>query len=90
MDKSNHYHNLRFERRAWFLNRRLIVVGLAVMLFAIAWLIVPFSILFFLLLVPVAALVWAATYGWRKPFSILLGYLRRTERFLSEVSNDSK
>jgi hypothetical protein len=90
MDNSNRFSKLHFERRAWFLNRRLIAVGLAIMLFAIAWLTVPLNILFFLLLVPVAGVLWAATYGWRQPFSTLLGCLRRIERFLAEVSNDFK
>jgi len=90
MDKSDRYHNLRFERRAWYFNRRLIAVGLAVALFAISWLIVPLNFLFFLLLAPVVGVVWAATYGWRQSFSILLGCLRRIERFFSEVLNDFK
>jgi uncharacterized membrane protein len=90
MDKSDRYRNLRFERRAWFFNRRLIAVGLALALFVISWLIIPQNFLFFLLLTPVVGVVWAATYGWHQPFSTLLGYLRRIERFFSEVSNDFK
>lgn len=90
MDKSNRYSNIRFERQAWFFNRRLIAVGLAVVLFAICWLIVPSNILFFLLLIPIAGVVWVATYSWHQPFAILLGWIRRLERFLSEVSNDHK
>jgi hypothetical protein len=90
MNQSNRYRNLRFERRAWFSNHRLITVSLALALFAISWWIIPASFLFFLLLAPVAGVVWAATYGWRQALSILLGCLRKIERFLTEVSNDFK
>jgi hypothetical protein len=88
MEQSDRYHHLHFERRAWFSNRRLMAVVLALALLTISWLIVPLNILFFLLLGPVAGVVWAATYGWHQAFSIFLGVVRRIGRFLTEVSND--
>jgi hypothetical protein len=90
MDKPESYRNLHFERRVWFTNPRLIAIGLALGLFILSWRIIPVNDLFFVWLLPVAGVVWAATYGWRQAFSTLMGCLRRIERFFSEASNDFK
>jgi hypothetical protein len=90
MDKSKDYHGLRFTRPARVLNPRLIIVGLGVALFCLVWLVIPLNFLFFLLILPVAGVVWVASYGWRAALSTLQGWLRRLERFLEEVTHDSK
>ena len=80
MDKLNRFHNLRFERHSWFLNPRLVTIVIILVVFSIAWLIIPPNILFFLLLAPVVLIVWAASFGWRQTLSILLDYLHRLEK----------
>jgi hypothetical protein len=80
MDKSNRFRNLRFEPKAWFLNPRLVTVGIILAMFSLGWLIIPLNFLFFLLLLPIAGIVWAASYGWRHALSILLDWLHRLER----------
>ena len=80
MDKSNRFHNLRFERQAWFLNPRLIAVGIGLVLLSLAWLIIPFNFLFTLIVMPFAVLIWAASYGWRHVLSILLDLIHRLEQ----------
>jgi hypothetical protein len=90
MDKSKGFGGLRFSRRSWVFNSRLIVVGLGLALFCIAWLVIPFNFLFFLLILPIAGMVWVASYGWRAALSTLLGCLRRLDRFISEVFDDNQ
>jgi hypothetical protein len=80
MDKSNRFSNLRFERQTRFLNSRLVAVGIVLAVFSLAWLIIPLNFLFFLLLLPIAGIAWAASYGWRHALSILLDCLHRLER----------
>jgi len=80
MDKSNRFRNLRFERQTWFFNPRLVAVVIALVLLSLAWLTIPLNILFFLLLLPIVAIVWAASYGWRQALSILLDWLHRLEQ----------
>ena len=80
MDKSNRFSNLRFERQTRFLNSRLVAVGIILALFSLAWLVIPLNFLFFLLLLPIAGIAWAASYGWRHVLSILLDWLHRLEQ----------
>lgn len=90
MDKSKDFHNLRFSRPARVLNPRLIVVGLGLALFCLAWLVIPLNFLFFLLILPVAGVFWIASFGWRAALIALQKWLRRLDLFLEEVSHDSK
>lgn len=80
MDKSNHFHNLHFERQSWFLNPRLAVIAISLVVFSLAWFIIPSNFLFFLLLLPIAGVVWAASFGWRHALTILVSWLHRLEK----------
>jgi hypothetical protein len=81
MDKNNTFRKLRFERQQWFLNPHLLAVVISLVLFSLAWLIIPLNFLFFLLLLPIITVIWAASYGWRQVLSIILDGLHRLERF---------
>jgi len=88
MNSPNPFQQFRFQR-SWFSRHyRLVVVLVGVGLFAIAWWIIPIDFLFFLLVLPLVALVWAATFGWRQALSILSGGLHRLVRWIEEVSNE--
>ena len=59
-------HGLRFARQSRPASRRLVSVGLAVVIFTLLWVLVPHSTLYWLLLPLVMVLVWIASYGWRQ------------------------
>jgi hypothetical protein len=50
------------------------VIGLGGLLFA--WWLVPHGLLVILLLPAVAALIWAASFGWRQALSRLIDFLQ--------------
>ena len=72
--------NLRFERRPRPLPHRVIAMGVGLGIFTLLWTLVPHSALYWLLLPLLAALVWAASYGWRQSLAALIALLRRLER----------
>ena len=80
MDWQETSHNLRFEHRSRPLARRPIAIAAIVATFALLWLIVPVSILFWLMLLLVALLAWLATYGWRKALHLLVEALSHLEQ----------
>ena len=90
MDKSDRFRNLRFERQPWYQNQRLITVVTVMVVFSLAWWIIPLNFLFFIILGPLGLILWAASYGWRQVLVILLDFLRRLENILSEVNNEHK
>ena len=81
MQPSSPYSNLRFERLGRRIPYRLVAVGAAVVSITVAWWLVPMSGLYWLVLLIVAVLTWAASYGWRGAIRDLQAFLRRLEQF---------
>jgi hypothetical protein len=65
MNNSNPFSNLNFAVRPRRIPARPVAVGAAFLTFTGLWLIVPHSVLYWLLLPVVLGLTWAASYGWR-------------------------
>jgi len=80
MDKTDLYRGLRFDRQLSTVPRRLIPVGIALVLFTLLWLVIPPVALFWLLLLGLVVLVWMASYGWRQAVAALIALLRRLEQ----------
>jgi len=78
MDQAN-YRNLRFERRPRSVPVPLIVVGITSAAFTLAWIVIPHGALYWLMLLLLGGLAWAASYGWRRALSNLIAALRRLE-----------
>jgi len=79
MNQPKSYQGLQFERHTPAAFRRLIPIGAALALFTLLWGVVPHSVLYWLLLVVVAALIWMASYGWRQAIAALIALLHRLE-----------
>lgn len=79
MDRTRMYHGLRFERAARAFPRRLIPIGLTIVVFSVLWWLVPPTTLFWLLLLLVVVLTWIASYGWRSAAAALHTLLHRLE-----------
>lgn len=64
-------YQLRFESGTQSHSRRLAFTGICLLVFTLMWLIVPGAILYWLLLVPIGILAWAASFAWRPVLGIL-------------------
>jgi hypothetical protein len=80
MQKPNSFKNLNFQHMPWYLGLRLIVIAAILVIFMLAWWIIPHEFLFFLLVPALAMILWAASYGWRISLSILLDWLHYLEQ----------
>jgi hypothetical protein len=80
MNNYGPFENLHFERRPRKINRRFVAITLMVILFTFLWLFVPPDILYWLLLIPIISIVWAASYGWRRALTNLIDQLHRLEQ----------
>ena len=78
MDRQR-FINLRFERRPRSIPVSLIVIGITLAAFTLAWFVIPHGALYRLMLLPLGGLAWAASYGWRRALSILIAGLSRLE-----------
>ncbi len=79
MNFQNDYHKLRFDRHMPVIPQPLMPLGIAGITFTLAWLVIPQSALFWLLLPVVLVLVWLSGYGWRQGLATLIRLLRRLE-----------
>ena len=79
MFNHNPFENLNFRpRRPGFTTPAMFqVIGLGS--FVILWGLVPHGVLFFLLLPTLAALIWAASLGWRQALARLIEFLHAIE-----------
>ncbi len=75
MNRSDPFTNLRFAVRPRLVSPQVIAVGGAFLVFTLLWIAVPSGTLYWLLLPPVLALAWAASYGWRPALAWLVRYL---------------
>ncbi len=73
------FQGLRFApgRRGW--PWRLILVALAAVVFTLLWWLLPPPVAYCLLVLPVLALTWVASYGWRQALATLIALLHRLE-----------
>jgi hypothetical protein len=79
MDKQGMYSNLNFNHAPTRLASKIIAVIVIMAIFTFLWLIVPRVFLYWILLIPLACLSWAATYGIRSAISDLIKLLKRLE-----------
>lgn len=73
------FSNLRFDRPQQRIPNRLVWVGSLMAGFSLAWIILPHNALFWLILILVGALGWAASYGWRQAVRVLTGWLNQIQ-----------
>jgi len=79
MDQTDAFRNLKFELRPRQLPTRLIAVIAALIIFTILWWVVPTDLLYWLLALCFAVMIWLASYGWRQAVSNLIGFLQHLE-----------
>lgn len=79
MDKSGNYSNLNFKPQPRRLSSKIITLIILMAIFTFLWLVIPQSFLYWILLIPVACVSWAATYGYRNALSDLIKVLRQLE-----------
>ena len=79
---SNHreYQGLRFTRPSRLIPPRVIFIGISLIIFTFFWLLLPISVMYWLLLVGLAVLIWVATYGWRSALTNFIHFLRNLEK----------
>lgn len=74
------FEGLRFNARRPTSLRGLLPIGVGIAMFVLAWQVVPDNILFWLLLVSVAGLTWAASYGGRQVLAVVHDLIHRLEQ----------
>ena len=79
MKQSKTFRNLHFEAPKGGIPRRVIVLVVSLGLFVITWWLVPPVALFWLLLMAIAVLTWAASFGWRPAVASIIALLHRLE-----------
>ncbi len=75
----NDFSNLNFDRPRNAIPARLIWVAALGISFSLAWMMIPHPVLFWILLLLVGILGWAASYGWRQALRILVAGLNRIQ-----------
>ena len=75
----NDFSNLRFDRPQRAIPGRVIWMGLLVAGVGLAWAVLPPGAFFWATLLLVAALGWAASYGWRQAVQVLATFLDRIQ-----------
>jgi hypothetical protein len=74
------FSNLRFNRPQRTISARVIWMGGLLVGVGLAWVALPPSTFFWLALLLIAALGWAASYGWRHAVRVLAAFLDRIQR----------
>lgn len=74
------YQGLRFERPNATIMRRLIPIGVGIGFFLLAWEFVPDRVLFWMLLIAIVGLTWAASFGGRQVLGAVHDFIHRIER----------
>lgn len=75
MNRASAFGNLHFDVRPRAVSHRVLALGTAFITFTALWLLVPHGALYWLLMPPIIALTWAASYGWRPALFLLVRYL---------------
>jgi hypothetical protein len=79
MEKQGTYRNLNFNHSPTRLASKIIAIFSIMAVFTFLWLVIPQAFLYWILVVPLACLSWAATYGIRSAISDLIKLLKRLE-----------
>ncbi len=79
MFNRNPFEGLNFRARRPDLSRPAILQAIGLAGFLVLWWLVPHWVLFFLLLPLLAALIWAASFGWRQALARLIEFLQTIE-----------
>jgi hypothetical protein len=79
MDKQGMYSNLNFDHPLRRMSPKIIATIVILAIFTFLWLVIPQSFLYWVLIMPMACLSWAATYGFRNAISDLIKVLRTLE-----------
>ena len=79
MDNQAPYVNLNFNQGGRQFPRRIIPVGLGVILFNLLWFYVPRTGQYWLLTIAITVTVWIASYGWHKAVHRLIHFMHRIE-----------
>ena len=79
MDKQGMYSNLNFKLPPRRIPPQIMAALIVMALFTFVWLVIPHAFLYWVLLIPLASLAWAATYGFRNALADLIKVLRKLE-----------
>ncbi len=74
------FSNLNFDRPKRRIPPRVLWMVALLAGFSLTWLTLPDNLSFVIVLVLVAILGWAASYGWRQALHILVGWLDRLNK----------
>jgi hypothetical protein len=79
MDQRNPFDHLRFERQAGKLSRRTLFLIAIPVGFIIIWMVLPSIAIFWLTLLLVTVLTYAAGFGWEQALDHLIRFLQRQQ-----------
>lgn len=80
MDQTDAFRGLNFDLQRRRIPGRVIAVVVALVVFTIAWWIIPPEALYWLLAISLAVIVWVASYGWRPAIAHLIRFLQTLEQ----------
>ena len=79
MFNRNPFENFNFRPRRPALTSPLVLQGVGLAVFVLLWWLIPHGLLIYLLIPAIAALIWAASFGWRQALSQLIEFLQTLE-----------
>jgi len=79
MNRKNLYENLQFDRLAGKLSRRTIFMIAVPVGFTIFWMVLPSGSMYWITLLLVTVLTYAAGFGWQQALDHLIRYLQRQQ-----------
>ena len=80
MHDPNTYHGLRFARSQGLAISKRWAIPASLLLFTLAWWLIPHVTLYWLLLAMFGILLWVASFGWRQALAALHDLLHRIEQ----------
>ncbi len=80
MNSNRSYNNLNFQHQPRRGNPKVIATILVIVAFTLFWFVISHNVLYWILLLPLVCLAWAASYGFRQALSDLIKMLQRIER----------
>ena len=79
MDQHNRYDHLHFDKRAGKLSKRTIYLIAVPVGFTILWVVFPASAVYWITLLLVTVLTYAAGFGWQQALDHLIRFLQRQQ-----------
>ena len=80
MDVEEIYRVIQFDRPRRTVPRRLIPIGIGLVIFTLLWVFVPPRALYWLLLPLVTVLLWMASYSWRRVLTAIHKLIHRVDQ----------